>query len=66
MTFVRRHVLTAYALLAFGYLLLPIAVVILFSFNNPEGRFNYVWSGFTLDNWRNWDGVPGLRSSMML
>jgi spermidine/putrescine transport system permease protein len=44
----------------------PIGIVIAFSFNNPKGRFNYVWSGFTLDNWKNWDGVPGLRSSMVL
>jgi spermidine/putrescine transport system permease protein len=63
---VRRHTLTMYAVLAFAYLLLPIAVVVLFSFNNPAGRYNYVWSGFTLDHWRNWDGVPGLRSSMIL
>jgi spermidine/putrescine transport system permease protein len=63
---VRRHTLTFYAFLAFAYLLLPIAVVIAFSFNDPAGRFNYVWKGFTLDNWRNWDGVPGLRSSMVL
>ena len=56
----RRHALTAYALLAFGYLLLPIAVVILFSFNNPAGRFNYTWEGFTLDNWRSPFGIPGL------
>ena len=65
-TFVRHHVLTVYALLAFTYLMLPIAVVIAFSFNQPAGRFNYVWSGFTLDNWENWDGVPGLRSAMVL
>jgi spermidine/putrescine transport system permease protein len=64
--FVRRHVLTAYAVLAFTYLMLPIAIVIAFSFNQPAGRFNYVWSGFTLDNWKNWDGVPGLRSAMVL
>jgi spermidine/putrescine transport system permease protein len=63
---VRRHTLTVYAILAFAYLLLPIAVVILFSFNNPAGRFNYVWSGFTLDNWRNWNGIPGLSDSMVL
>jgi len=63
---VRRHTLTVYAILAFAYLLLPIAVVILFSFNNPAGRFNYVWSGFTLDNWKNWDGIPGLSDSMVL
>jgi spermidine/putrescine transport system permease protein len=64
--FVKRHTLTVYALLAFAYLLVPIAVVILFSFNNPAGRFNVTWQGFTLDNWRNWDGVPGLREAITL
>ena len=63
---VRRHVLTVYAVLAFAYLLLPIAVVIAFSFNDPAGRFNYTWQGFTLANWRNWDGVPGLVEAMTL
>jgi spermidine/putrescine transport system permease protein len=64
--FVKHHVLTVYALLAFTYLMLPIAVVIAFSFNDPKGRFNYTWSSFTFDNWKNWDGVPGLRSAMVL
>jgi spermidine/putrescine transport system permease protein len=64
--FTKHHVLTVYALLAFIYLMLPIAVVIAFSFNNPKGRFNYTWSSFTFDNWKNWDGVPGLRSAMVL
>jgi spermidine/putrescine transport system permease protein len=64
--FVRHHVLTVYALLAFTYLMLPIAIVIAFSFNDPKGRFNYTWSSFTFDNWKNWDGVPGLRSAMVL
>jgi spermidine/putrescine transport system permease protein len=64
--FVRHHVLSVYALLAFAYLMLPIAIVIAFSFNDPKGRFNYTWSSFTLDNWKNWDGVPGLRSAMVL
>jgi spermidine/putrescine transport system permease protein len=64
--FARRHVLTVYALFAFGYLLVPIAVVILFSFNDPAGRFNFTWQGFTLDNWKNWDGVPGLRAAITL
>jgi spermidine/putrescine transport system permease protein len=62
---VRRYVLPAYALLAFVYLLLPIGVVILFSFNAPSGRFNYVWEGFTLDNWLNWDAVPGIRDAVI-
>jgi spermidine/putrescine transport system permease protein len=66
MRFVRRHLLTLYAILAFAYLLVPIGLVILFSFNNPTGRYNYTWRGFTLDHWRNWDGVPGLREAITL
>jgi len=62
---VRKHLLTGYAILAFGYLMLPVAVVILFSFNAPAGRFNYVWEGFTLDNWIHWDAVPGIRDAVV-
>lgn len=64
MRWIRRHLLTAYAFLAFAYLMLPVAVVILFSFNAPSGRFNYVWEGFTLDNWVHWDAVPGIRHAV--
>ena len=63
--FAKRHALTVYALLVVAYLMLPIAVVILFSFNAPKGRFNYVWQGFTLDNWVNWDAVLGLRDAVV-
>jgi spermidine/putrescine transport system permease protein len=66
LAFVRRHLLTAYSILFFAYLLLPIAVVVVFSFNNPTGKFNYTWQGFTWNNWRYWDGVPGIRSSIVL
>ncbi len=66
LAFARRHVLTVYALIAFAYLLVPIAIVVLFSFNHPAGRFNYIWQGFTFDNWINWDGVPGMRSAIEL
>jgi spermidine/putrescine transport system permease protein len=64
LAFVRTHLLTAYAMLAFAYLLLPVVVVILFSFNNPKGRFNVVWNRFTFDNWVNWDAVSGIRSAI--
>ena len=63
--FVRRNVLTVYSILFFAYLLLPIAVVIAFSFNKPSGRFNYTWQRFTWDNWLNWDAVPGIRSALV-
>ncbi len=62
--FVKHHSLTVYALLVCAYLMLPIAVVILFSFNSPEGRFNYVWSGFTIDNWVNWNAVLGIQDAI--
>ncbi|MGZ8697673.1 MAG: ABC transporter permease [Gaiellaceae bacterium] len=64
--FVRRHLLTAYAVLALAYLMIPIAVVIAFSFNDPAGRYNYTWDGFTLDNWAKWNAVPGLWEAMKL
>ena len=66
LAFVRHHVLTVYSLLFFAYLMLPIAIVVAFSFNHPTGKFNYVWQGFTWDNWHYWDGVPGLRSAIVL
>jgi len=64
--FVKHHVLTVYSILFFGYLLLPIGVVILFSFNHPTGKFNYTWQGFTWDNWHYWNGVPGIQSAIVL
>ena len=35
------------------YLFLPIFVIILYSFNRPEGKFNFVWKAFSLDAWRD-------------
>ncbi|HKU58172.1 MAG TPA: ABC transporter permease [Gaiellaceae bacterium] len=64
MRFVRRHVLTAYAALALGYLFLPIGVVVAFSFNNPKGRFNFTWQGFTWSNWTHPFAYPGLSSAL--
>ena len=61
---VRAHVLTVYAALAFAYLLLPIGIVVLFSFNNPRGRFNFTWEGFTLKNWAHPLAYPGLRPAI--
>jgi len=62
--FVKHHLLTAYAILALAYLFLPIGVVVLFSFNDPAGRFNYTWQGFTFDNWLNPFAFPGLQGAL--
>lgn len=64
--FVRRHVLDVYTLLALVYLFLPIGVVVAFSFNNPLGRFNYTWQGFTFHNWAQPFAYPGLSSAIKI
>jgi spermidine/putrescine transport system permease protein len=50
---VREHLIAIAAFLALIYLFLPIAVVVIFSFNKPEGRQNVVWNEFSLDAWLN-------------
>jgi spermidine/putrescine transport system permease protein len=64
--FVRRHILTVYALAVLVFLFVPVAVVILFSFNDNRGRFNFTWQGFTLKSWRNAFEVPGLFDSLVV
>ncbi|CAN5485960.1 ABC transporter permease [soil metagenome] len=49
---VGRWGLGVYAVLAFVFLLIPIAYTIVFSFNQVR-RTNIAWRGFTLDNWIN-------------
>ena len=63
--FVKRHALTVYALLVVAYLMLPIGVVILISFNAPKSNFNYVWQGFTFDNWADWNSVLGIQDAVV-
>ena len=48
------------------YLFLPILVIIVFSFNNPAGKFNYTWQGFTLDNWAHPFKYPALANALKL
>ena len=64
LSFARRHALAVYGVLALAYLLLPIAIIIAFSFNSPIGKFNYTWKGFTVDNWLHPTAVPGLAEAM--
>jgi spermidine/putrescine transport system permease protein len=61
-----RYLLVLYALLAIIYLMMPVAVIILFSFNDPTGRTNYTWVGFTLKYWLNPFGVAGLFEAVSL
>ena len=51
--------LNVYAGLALLYLLVPIAIILVYSFNNPRGRFNFVWQECSLDAWKEQFACPG-------
>jgi spermidine/putrescine transport system permease protein len=53
-----------YVALVVLYLVVPIAVIALFSFNEPVSRSNLVWHGFTLKYWLDPLGVPGLADAL--
>ena len=40
--------LGVWSVLALLYLFIPVFIVVLFSFNDNQGRFNFTWQGFTL------------------
>ena len=64
--FLGGQIVTLWAALALAYLFLPIVVMVLFSFNHIEGRFNFVWNGFSLEAWRHPFAVNGLEDAMLL
>jgi spermidine/putrescine transport system permease protein len=57
-------ILNTYAALGFIYLLIPIAVIIVFSFNQPQGRFNFIWQEFSFNAWKDPFGVPGIGDAL--
>jgi spermidine/putrescine transport system permease protein len=61
----RHNAVTLFGGAAVVYLLLPIAVIAVFSFNDPEGKFNYTWSGFTLDHWTGAFSIPELNEALL-
>ena len=52
--------LALWAVAVYALLFAPILVIVLFSFNAPQGRFNLLWQGFTLANWLHPLAVPEL------
>jgi len=62
--------LPGFTVLAIGYLLIPIFVMIAFSFNDYQGKFNFVWHGFTLQGWLHpfdWPGLPeAIKTSLLI
>jgi spermidine/putrescine transport system permease protein len=61
-----RWLMDGYAILVLGYLFLPIFVIVLYSFNKPSGKFNFVWKAFSFDAWRHPFAFESLVESMKL
>src|ERR1041384_7688998 len=61
---VRTWALGIWSVLALLYLFLPVFIVVLFSFNDNKGRFNFTWQGFTLDHWAHPFANPDLATAL--
>ena len=58
--------LNAYAGFVIFYLLLPVMVIVAFSFNAPVGKFNFVWKGFSLEAWADPWKYPALVGALVV
>ena len=66
----RTWALGIWSALALLYLFIPVFIVVLFSFNDNKGRFNFTWQGFTLNHWKdpfaNPDLAIALKNSLLI
>lgn len=60
-----RFVLPIYTHLVIVWLFAPIAVMILFAFNNTHGKYNLIWQGFTAKWFANPFAIPTLTSALI-
>lgn len=60
-----QRVLFAYTWLVIGWLLLPIAVMVAFGFNDTKGRYNTVWNGFSTKWWGKLFDIPKLSDALI-
>jgi len=64
-----RWVLPLYSWLVIGYLVLPIFVMVAYSFNKVTTglpQVSFTWNGFTTEWYQQWISVPGLTSAFWL
>jgi len=61
----RRNAISVFAGVAIVYLLLPIALIAVFSFNDPDGKYNYTWNGFTTEYWSDMFALEALNEAML-
>jgi len=61
----REHAVQIVGVLVVLYMLIPIVVIFAFSFNDPAGRYNFTWVGFTFSHWSNAFGIPELNEALV-
>src|SRR3954471_11457921 len=61
---VRSWAVGIWSALALLYLFIPVFIVVLFSFNDNKGRFNFTWEGFTLRHWQHPFADPDLTKAL--
>ncbi|MDX6432865.1 MAG: spermidine/putrescine transport system permease protein [Streptosporangiaceae bacterium] len=59
------RLLAVYTWLVIIWLFMPIGVMILFGFNNPRGRYNNTWQGFTLKWYGRVFDIPDLTNALV-
>ena len=62
----KRNAIVIYGGLAIAYMLIPIVLIIVFSFNDPAGKFNFTWQGFTLSHWAHPFEISELTDALLL
>jgi spermidine/putrescine transport system permease protein len=60
-----RIALWGWAVMGLVFLFTPILVTIVFSFNEPKGKYNYIWDHFSLNAWTDPFKYPELRDAMV-
>jgi spermidine/putrescine transport system permease protein len=63
---VRENAIVIYGVIAIVYMLIPIGLIIVFSFNDPAGKFNFTWQGFTLSHWAHPFEISELTNALQL
>ena len=66
MAWIRRHVLAFAAIAVLAYMLIPNIIVAVYSFNDPQGRYNYTWERFSTRAWTDPCGVEAICDSVGL
>jgi len=62
---IKEHAVLFVGILVLLYMLIPILIIAIFSFNDPTGRYNFEWVGFTTQYWQDPFGITPLTKSLV-